>query len=253
MPEAYDRLLGPSVFQPFAEDLAARAAQIRASSVLEVAAGTGRVTRGLVDAMGGEAVTATDLNEAMVERGRHAVPEASWRAADVADLPFDDGAFDLAVCQFGVMFFPDRRRAHREVRRVLASGGRFLVSTWGPWERHGFARSLLGALDRLFPEEPVTFLRTVPHGYHEPATVRADLEAAGFSVASCETVVLAGEATASEVARGFCLGTPIRFEVEARAELDSTVDQVVELMEADLGSGVIRAEMEALVVEARRT
>jgi ubiquinone/menaquinone biosynthesis C-methylase UbiE len=122
MPEAYDRWLAPAMFHPFAVDLARRAARLIPRRVLEIAAGTGVLTRELITAIPSAAVTATDLNAAMVEFGSRRAPEAAWQQADALRLPFGDRQFDLVVCQFGVMFFPDKPAAFREVQRVLMPG-----------------------------------------------------------------------------------------------------------------------------------
>lgn len=114
MPEAYERWLGPTVFRPFAVDLAGRVAARRPGRVLELAAGTGVLTRELLAADPHCDLTATDLNSAMVEFGRRRAPAALWRQADATDLPFDAGRFDAVVCQFGVMFFPDKPAAFAE-------------------------------------------------------------------------------------------------------------------------------------------
>jgi SAM-dependent methyltransferase len=250
MAVAYDRWLGPAVFQPFADDLADRVAARSPDRILEVAAGTGRLTNTIGDRLPGASVTATDLSSAMVEYGRVAAPGASWQPADAGDLPFDDASFDAVACQFGMMFFPDRQATFAEIRRVTAPSGRFLANTWGRWEDHGFEVALLRALDHLFPDRPVTFLRSVPHGYHDPDVLAADLSTAGWAVRSVDAVVLAGTATANDLARGYCRGTPIRAEIEARSDLDATTDRVAELMQADLGTGAVTMDMAALVVEA---
>src|SRR5689334_25219407 len=132
MPEAYEQHLVPVFFRPFAADLAARAAALRPLTILELAAGTGALTSALLTEVPTATVVATDLNEAMVTAGSAREPRADWRQADAQELPFPDGGFDLVVCQFGVMFFPDRPAAYAEVRRVLGPGGRFLFSSWGP-------------------------------------------------------------------------------------------------------------------------
>src|SRR5215469_10044434 len=119
MPQAYERWLAPAMFQPFAIDLAQRAARFAPGRLLEIAAGTGVLTRQLVTAIPAAQVTATDLNAAMVEFGSRRVPLAAWQQADALRLPFEDQAFDLIACQFGVMFFPDRPVAFREMQRVL--------------------------------------------------------------------------------------------------------------------------------------
>jgi ubiquinone/menaquinone biosynthesis C-methylase UbiE len=215
MPEAYERWLGPSVFRPFAVDLARRAAAFAPARLLEVAAGTGVLTRELLAAVPSGEVTATDLNEAMVDFGRRQAPGAEWRQADASRLPFEDDRFDLVVCQFGVMFFPDKPAAFAEARRVLHSGGRFLASTWSTVGEHDFATALNEGLARALPKERLSFMSSVPHGYADVDLFVADVEAGGLRCVGVETVTLTGQAdSAAEIARGFCTGTPVRAEIE---------------------------------------
>jgi SAM-dependent methyltransferase len=250
MPEVYDRWLGPTVFQPFAADLAARVAARSPGRVLELAAGTGVLTRELVERVGGE-VTATDLNEAMVEFGRQQVPGAVWRQADALDLPFDAGAFDAVACQFGVMFFPDRAAGFAEARRVLRPGGSLFVSVWDTVDRHDFAAALMAGIERAFPDDPPTFIVSIPHGYADPDAIAADLTAGGLACRSVETVTLEGRAAAAaDVAAGFCTGTPLRAEIEARGGLPEVTALVAEEMERRLGSGEVSGRMTAHVIEA---
>ena len=134
MPEFYDRILVPVMFEPFALDLAERLRGITTGQVLEVAAGTGVVTRALARLLPAEAsITATDLNPAMLDRAKshRGLDRVQWQVADALAVPFAHRQFDCVVCQFGVMFFPDKRAAFREARRVLRPGGQFLFSVWG--------------------------------------------------------------------------------------------------------------------------
>src|SRR2546423_3340642 len=134
MPEFYDRILVPVMFEPFAQDLAERLAGMKSGHVLEIAAGTGVVTRALARVLPVEvAITATDLNPAMLDQAKsHAgIQRVEWQEADALALPFGDRLFDCVVCQFGVMFFPDKQAGFREALRVLRPGGRFLFSVWG--------------------------------------------------------------------------------------------------------------------------
>ncbi|MCZ0982968.1 class I SAM-dependent methyltransferase [Streptomyces diastatochromogenes] len=249
MPAAYERYLVPAVFRPFADDLAARVGALRPRRVLELAAGTGVLTSGLLAAVPSAEVVATDLNEAMVAFGSARVPGAVWRQADAERLPFSDGGFDVVVCQFGVMFFPDRVAAYREVRRVLAPGGRFLFNTWGPLDTHGFGEALQAGLERAFAVDPPQFLRTVPHGYGDPSVVAADLAAAGFTVEEGLELTLEGRAaSAADVATGFLGGTPVRAAVEQRGDDVAAVRAtVIEEMTARLGPGPVSAPMTAYV------
>lgn len=252
MPEAYDRLLAPAVFRPFAVDLAERAARLRPSRVLELAAGTGVLTSELVEALPGAEVIATDLNGSMVEFGSGVVPGASWQQADALDLQFEDGEFDLVVCQFGVMFFPDKPAAFREAGRVLQPDGRMLFNTWATIDTHGFAAPLAAGIERVFPDDPPTFMVAVPHGYPDVEQVTADLEAGGLTRVSVETITLEGQAgSAADIATGFCTGTPLRMAIESRGDLADSTAVVSEEMTKLLGAGPVTAHMTAYVVEAR--
>src|SRR5262249_42001479 len=131
IPEVYDRLLVPLIFEPYAADLVRRLARLPMTNLLEIAAGTGVVTRAMAAALPRDAtIVATDLNPAMIERGRAVGTARSveWREADAMKLPFPDASFDAIVCQFGVMFFPDKPKAFSEMRRVLQRGGSLLFN-----------------------------------------------------------------------------------------------------------------------------
>ncbi|WP_330301176.1 class I SAM-dependent methyltransferase [Streptomyces sp. NBC_00503] len=248
MPAAYEQYLVPVLFRPFAEDLAARTAALRPGRILELAAGTGALTSLLLSADPSAEVTATDLNEAMVAFGASRAPGAVWRQADAQRLPFPDGSFDLLVCQFGVMFFPDRVAAFAEARRVLAPGGRFLFNTWGPIGRHAFDAAVQAGLERAFPVDPPRFLPTVPHGYADPAVVAADLVAAGFGVEEEQELTLDGRAaSAADVAIGFLTGTPVRAAVEERGDGPTVRATVIAETTARLGAGPVVAPMTAYV------
>jgi SAM-dependent methyltransferase len=250
MSEAYERWLVPTVFQPFAVDLARRAADHEPARILEIAAGTGVLTRELLR-HGGAVVVATDLNPAMVEVGRQAAPAALWRQADVTALPFDAGEFDVIVCQFGAMFFPDKPGAFAEVRRVLAPGGTVLLSVWGALEAHAFQSALAAALERAFPDDPPTFIASVVHGYADPEVIVTDLRSGGLQARQVEAVTLEGRAASTAaVAAGYCHGTPLRAELEARGDLASAAAAITQAMEARLGPGPVTGLMTALVVVA---
>ncbi|MGX1364988.1 SAM-dependent methyltransferase [Streptomyces canus] len=253
MPEAYERHLAPVFFRPFAADLASRAAALQPRRVLELAAGTGALTSALLAATPSTSVVATDLNEAMVVTGAALEPRAQWRQADAQALPFEDGGFDLVVCQFGVMFFPDRTAAYAEVRRVLAPRGQFLFSSWGPVASHGFGAAFQNALEEAIPDGTPTFLPEVPHGYTDPVQVTADLEAAGLTVTGTEEVTLEGVAeSAASVATGFLTGTPVSAALQTHQDLQALQAAIAQHMTDHLGSGRVTAPMTATVYTARR-
>src|SRR4051812_14431129 len=156
VPRLYDEYLVPLIFEPYAIDLSERVAARRPRRVLEIAAGTGVVTRRLASALSeGCEIVSTDLNPGMIERAREVgtVRPVQWQTADARQLPFDDGAFDAVVCQFGVMFFPDKAAAFAETRRVLRPGGAFLFNAWDRIEDNEFADVVTAALATVFPAD----------------------------------------------------------------------------------------------------
>ena len=251
MSAAYDEYLVPAVFRPYADDLAARVAGYQPRVVLELAAGTGVLTRAMMAGLPAAQVTATDLNLAMVDVGAAQVPTATWRQADAMDLPFRDASVDLVACQFGVMFFPDRPAAYAEVARVLRPGGHFLFNCWGPLATHAVEATVIAALAESFPDDPPNFLARVPHGYHDTDLVAADLTTAGFGGVHIETVELdcIGR-SAADLARGYCRGTPLRAEIEARGNLDETTRAVAAALDRQFGPGRVIGRMAARVVSA---
>lgn len=216
----YDSTLVPLIFRPYANDLAGRAASLNPKSVLEIACGTGVVTRALANTLPtGCDIVATDLNEAMVAHAERAGTSraVTWRQADVMALPFADATFDLVVCQFSVMFFPDRVTAYREVRRVLRPGGSFLFNIWNSIEQNEFAEAVTQAVGQLYPDDPPLFLARTPHGHGSPAEIEADLAGAGFEthrLIQRDDVSVA--ATPRLPAIAYCQGTPLRHEIVAR-------------------------------------
>ena len=254
IPDLYDGLLVPLIFEPYAVDLAARVAARRPRRVLEIAAGTGAVTRRLAATLPAETeIVATDLNPPMLARAQ-AVGTArpvEWRQADAMQLPFDDASFDAVVCQFGVMFFPDKARAFAEVRRVLVPGGAFLFNVWDRLEANEFPHAVSEALAGLYPADPPTFMRRTPHGHFDRASIEADLRMGGFTAApEVATVAARSRAEAARVpAMAFCLGTPMRGEIEARdpGGLERAVECANEALVGRFGSGPVDGAIQAFV------
>lgn len=253
MPEVYDRCLGPALFAPYARHLAGLAAQHAPGAVLEVAAGTGIVTGELVRALPAARITATDLNTAMVSWAAQRVPGADWRAADAQCLEFPDASFDMVVCQFGVMFFPNKQQAFAEAARVLRPGGVFLFTVWDVVETSPFPAALVTSLAAITPDDPPDFVVRIPHGYHDPDRIRADAAAGGLRVERVERLVLLGSAPSAHViAEGFCGGTPLRFALEQRGDLHQLTTALGEHMALKLGAGPLEGELTGYVITARR-
>ena len=258
IPETYDRYLGPLLFEPYARDLAARLAALAPARVLETAAGTGVATRALARALpAGAAIVATDLNRPMLDlaAARMETAEVTWQQADALALPFGDGAFDAVACQFGAMFFPDKAAAYREARRVLRRGGRLVLSVWDRIESNELAHVVDGAVAAQFPEDPPRFLARVPYGYHDADAIIDELRAAGFVEVAVETVARRGRAPSPlHAAVGFCQGTPLRAEIEARApgRLGGVTDEAARAVAARFGDGPVDSGMQAHVIVATR-
>lgn len=258
IPELYDTHLVPMIFEPYAVDLAARVAAFQPSRLLETAAGTGAVTRAMAKVLSSDAeMTATDLNQPMLDRAAAHGPSRPirWQQADAMQLPFDDGAFDAVVCQFGVMFFPDRIRALAEARRVLRPDGVLLFSVWDRIEENEFANAVTAALAELFPADPPRFIARTPHGYFDRETIARDIAAAGFGNEPDIEVLAARSRAASAQAAAFayCQGTPLRNEIEARAPdgLQKATEVCTQALTERFGNGPIDGKIQALVVTVR--
>lgn len=255
IPEFYDTYLVPLIFEPYAADLANRLSARPLTRVLEIAAGTGVVTRALASVLP-ESVTivATDLNQAMVEyaaasiRGR----AIEWRQADAMRLPFADETFDAVICQFGAMFFPDKPRAFAEARRVLRPEGVFLFNVWDRIEENEFADTVTEALASLFPDDPPLFLARTPHGYHDRRLVERDLKDSGFSASPrIETIAARSRATSPIIpAIAYCQGTPLRNEIAALdvSLLNEATNIAAEALSKRFGRGAVDGKIQAHVV-----
>ncbi|WP_309660820.1 class I SAM-dependent methyltransferase [Sphingomonas sp.] len=259
VPANYERYMVPLLFRPYAEVLAQRAVAFSPARILETAAGTGVVTDALAHALPDAEIVATDLNQAMLDvaAGRVTAANVLFKQADALDLPFDDGGFDLVVCQFGVMFYPDKVQGNLEARRVLRDGGRYLFAVWDSIERNLLSNLAHETLQRLFPENPPMFMKRGPFSYNDPQWIERDLAAAGFNNVHIETVALASRSpSAEEAARGLCYGSPMRVELELEEygpdALDRTFAEVSRAARQFEGPDGFDAPMSAHIVVATK-
>lgn len=251
----YETHLVPMLFEPYAADIASRLTSKPPARLLEVAAGTGVVTRALAHTLPDSvSIVATDLNPDMIEQARKVGTSrpVEWRQADVMKLPFEDETFDAVVCQFGVMFFPDKAKAYAEVHRVLKPDGVFIFNVWDRIKKNDFARAVSDAMKSLFPASPPGFLARTPYGYYERATIKRDLAGGGFtSSPHFATVAARSHAESARiVSAGFCQGTPLRTEIElvAPGRLSEATEFAAAAIAKEFGEESVDGKIQAHVV-----
>jgi SAM-dependent methyltransferase len=257
IPQYYDDGLGPMIFADYAADIARRVAARNPQRVLETAAGTGIVTRRLRDLLPvGVRLTATDLNQPMLEVLRSKFgpgEEVEFQPADATALPFADSSFDAVVCQFGVMFFPDKDASYREVYRVLSPGGHYLFNVWDSHRYNPFARITHELLGRFFSVDPPQFMRT-PFSYpFEP--IKDSLVAAGFADIDAAVVRLEKDIPdATMFARGIIYGSPLIDQIRSRGGVDPerVVDALTHDLRSEFGADPGRMPLQALVMTATK-
>lgn len=259
IPEIYDRLIVPMIFEPYAQDLADRVARFKPENVLEIAAGTGVLTRAMASRLNAETrIVASDLNQPMLDRASARQPEDSrivWQQADALALPFEPQMFDVVACQFGVMFYPDKVQGHKEAYRVLKPGGHYFFNVWDRLATSDFTQVVTSALEEMFPDDPPRFMARTPHGYWDQKAIRDELSAAGFRSIAIETLEKSSRAnSARDAAIAFCQGTPLRNEIEARSPsgLEAATERAEQALVRRFGNGIIEGKISAHIVTAVR-
>ncbi|OUR77055.1 SAM-dependent methyltransferase [Alphaproteobacteria bacterium 46_93_T64] len=258
IPEFYDTYLVPLIFEDFAEDMADRVSKFNPNTVLEVAAGSGVVTRALAPKLDERSLfTVSDLNPEMLnhaESKQLTDNRISWQQADALNLHFSNATFDIVFCQFGVMFFPDRIAGYKEAKRVLKENGVFIFNVWDEISKNEFADTVTDAAARFFPDNPPQFLPRTPHGYYDIEEIENDVLEAGFSHVSIETLekdCIASSANLPAIA--YCHGTPLRNEIEARNP--EALDQVTKIAAAAItlrfGEAPIKSKIKGHVITAK--
>ena len=255
IPALYDRNLGPLLFQPYADEVARRVARWKPGRILETAAGTGIVTEALHRAMPDAEIVATDLNQAMLDvaAARIASDKIAFVAADAQQLPFEGDGFDLVVCQFGIMFMPDKVRANAEARRVLRDGGRYMLVIWDRLDHNPASQLIHDAVAALYPSDAPNFLARTPFGYADPARIEHDLLEAGFTDITFETVPLKSHRSSPrEAAVGMVQGSPLKADIEQRDPegISAATDAAAHALEVLVKGEVFDSDLSAHIVTA---
>ena len=244
----YEAGLGPVLLEAPARDLAARVAARGPRRVLDLAAGTGILTRALRERLPGAIMTLTDIDPAMLARARARLGDAPVECADCAALPFEDALFDAAGCQFGVALFPRKADAFQEVARVVRPGGVYVFNCWGPIAENPFAAiagaAIAGLLDGAVPEA-----WTAPHGYADSHQVARDLRAGGWCRIEAEAIRSTGVVRDLDAfARGLVLGSPVARDLrEAGVDPGLAVAAVAAALARAFGPAPFRTPLTATV------
>ncbi len=254
IPELYERHLGPVLFEPYAREVARRL-PAGAGRVLEIAAGTGRLTKHLVAALPGTGeLVVTDLYEPMLDEAKRRVtdPRVRWNAADMLALPFEAGSFDAVFCQFGLMFAPDKLRALREMKRVLAPAGTLILTVWDELGKNPASQRLHELAFALMPTDPPAFMAT-PFSMSDAHALRSLAGEAGFETVEIDTVVETGHASsATDLAMGLVRGNPLWNQlVERGLDADAFHAQVAATLAAEFGDSPCDSPLSAHVLTAR--
>lgn len=259
IPQLYNQLMVPMLFDSYASDLSAQLAALQPTDVLETAAGSGALTRAIAARLPASArIMATDLNQAMLDVAASLSPNEpriTFLQCDATALPFPHATFDAVICQFGVMFFPDKPMAFAEAARVLRKGGTFLFNVWDRIAANDFVATTTDVLATRFPDDAPVFMARVPHGVFDTKMLTSQLETAGFATVDVQASDhVSTAATAMDAAMAYCQGTPLRGEILARDPngLGPTTNAVAAALQTRFGPGPINGKIRAFVLTARK-
>lgn len=257
VPKYYDSALVPIIFIDYAQELVKQVIEQKPMTVLELATGTGVVTRLLRDGLDLECeIFASDLNEPMLEVARQkfkADEAVSFQTIDAMEIPLEDHSVDVVVCQFGVMFFPDKVKSYREVLRILRPGGHYFFNVWDSHAFNPFAAVGQRVVEEAFPDDPPGFYK-VPFHYHDVEEIERDMNDAGFSSVRVERKQIVKAIPSQEAfAKGFIYGNPIGEEIRMRdGDPDAMVEKVRTAMEAEFGKDPAEMALSAFFVTGEK-
>jgi ubiquinone/menaquinone biosynthesis C-methylase UbiE len=255
--ENYEKYLVPIFFEPYSKDIADRLPAQGISSLLEIACGTGQVTRVIAGKLPHIMIAATDLNPDMITIARKQMgekPNIVWKTADAQELPYNDNEFDCAVCQFGLMFIPDRQKSINETYRVIRKGGKYIFNTWDSMQNNSISMVAHKVTNSFFPDNPITFWH-VPFSMYNSDEMKSLMQKAGFTNISVTKVSCEGHSiSARDAAIGLTAGTPVYVSLcERGIELIPAIqDKLTEAITEGYGASDLRFPLSAWVTEGTK-
>jgi len=254
VPANYQQRLVPLIFTDYAKDLARRVQVEAPNRVLETACGTGVVTRELRACLPDTiALVATDLSAPMLAAaGKESPTGIDFQQADATALPFSDNEFAAVVCQFGVMFFPDKIMGFVEALRVLQPGGAFVFNTWDSVEHNPLPAIAADATRQFMPPDSPPFM-AAPFSYNNAQQIETELTLAGFTDIHIDAVPgVARAPSAKNAALAMVLGSPLGLELSTQGKQQEGLAAIEQVIIDRYGSDAIAAPMQAIVVTARK-
>lgn len=260
IPEAYDKYLGPLLFEFSAKDTASRIeSNIPAGGkMLEIACGTGISTYYIRNSLVGDIhITATDVNPAMLDyaKSKHGdLDGVTFEVADALSLPYEDNSFDAVVCQFGIMFFPDKLKGLQEMHRVLKPGGTLYLTVWDKIEKNESALIIYFSIEKFFESNPPQFTK-IPFSFNDIESIKEIFSNAGFK--NCNHNIVAETVKgipAIDVARGWITGSPNIIEINERAvaSTEEIIKSVSDAIIEKLGPEPIAFDLQEIIFTAKK-
>ncbi|CAN5256596.1 methyltransferase domain-containing protein [soil metagenome] len=258
VPENYDRYLGPIMFEPYALDLIARLKDKNFTNILELACGTGRVTNHLLSILTEEsALTASDLNPDMIAVAKRKINsnKVNWQVVNAQEMPFERESFDLVVCQFGVMFFPDKPAAFAGIYNVIKQGGKFLFNTWDNLDFNFLNKIIDSVLKDMLKEKSPDFLEKGPFSFYDKKLIREMLTEAGFNNISVDVVpkqLIVSDV--ENIVKGFTTGSPLAaYLMEQEAEIRNEIcDKLKTKIIKEYGETNINISLQAIICSGEK-
>jgi ubiquinone/menaquinone biosynthesis C-methylase UbiE len=256
IPAFYEKYLGPFLFEPYAGDMVSRLQDKKYPDLLELACGTGRVTAHLARSVKHDSLTATDLNNDMIEVAKKIVTDKNieWMVADATELPFKANSFDAVVCQFGIMFFPDKLKGLQEAYRVLRPGGKLIFNTWDKVEKNPAIHEGRKIIESYFGDNPPGFYN-IPFSMHDEKEFQSLLKSAGFKNIKISVVQKEGiSSSAEDLSKGMVEGNPIFLSIIEKdpALVEPIEKHVAKVLAEKFGDKPLKSSLSAWVCEANK-